>query len=155
MLLVVRTEAAVERTAILDLCAEGERDRTGLVVLAKAQVHLGVAIDERLERPMVRAPLRHVHLVVPQENLRVDHLAAFGTDAPRQFIEDVIGILLLRRGFRHQCRTALCGDIAHPVSTSLWFYALNPSLNKMRRLGKSTHLREFSRFICNGWVGCE
>jgi hypothetical protein len=43
MLLVVGTEAAVERTAILDFRTERKRDSSRLVVLAESHVHLGIA----------------------------------------------------------------------------------------------------------------
>ena len=51
MLLVVGTEAAVVRTAVLDLGAEGQRNGARLVVLAVGDVGLRVAVDERLEGP--------------------------------------------------------------------------------------------------------
>lgn len=112
VLLVVWTEATIERTAILNLRAEGERDRARLVVLAEARVHFGVTVHEGFEWTVVWAPLRHVDPVVSQENLRVDYLATLGTDASRQLIEDVICVFLLRLWFSHQ-RLACRGIIIH------------------------------------------
>lgn len=83
----VWAKAAIERTAVLDLCAEGERDRPGLVVLCEGCVHLGVTIGECLEWATCRATLRHVDLVVAQQDFGVDDLAALWAGTPREFVK--------------------------------------------------------------------
>lgn len=42
------------------------------------------------------AALAHVHLVIAEDDLRVDYFAAMGADAAGELVEDVIGIVLLR-----------------------------------------------------------
>ena len=46
------------------------------VELAEVCISLRVSIDKGLERAAIGASLGHVHLVVAQQNLRVNHLPA-------------------------------------------------------------------------------
>jgi hypothetical protein len=65
-------------------------------VLRERHVHLCLAIDQRLEWTTVGAALRHEYLVIAQQDLGVDDLAALWADAPRKFVEDIIRVFLLR-----------------------------------------------------------
>src|SRR6516165_1087995 len=96
MLLMVRTEPAVMRASLAKFAVEGERDRSGFVVAAERDISFGIAIDKRLKWPAIRAALAHIDLVVPQQDLRVDHFPAIRANAARQLEEDIIRVPLLR-----------------------------------------------------------
>ena len=91
------------RATVLDLRAVSERNCSGLVELAEVCISLRVSIDKGLERAAIGASLGHVHLVVAQQNLRVNHLPAYRTDAAREFVEDVVRVLLQYRTGRSCC----------------------------------------------------
>jgi hypothetical protein len=61
VLLVVRAQPAIERAAVADLGLELERDRARLVEPLDVDVHLGVAIQQRLERLVHAAPFAQPH----------------------------------------------------------------------------------------------
>jgi hypothetical protein len=92
VLLMVGAEAAVVRASVLGLGAEGQRDRSRLVVLAVRHVRLGVPIDQRFKRPASGTPFPHVDLVVTEDHLTVDDAPAIRADASRQLVEDVVGV---------------------------------------------------------------
>src|SRR5687768_8856883 len=81
VLLVLRAEPAVVGAAAFDLRAERERDGAGLVELGRGQVGLGVAVDERLEAPMLRAALAQVDLAAAQQYVAVHHPPTGWADA--------------------------------------------------------------------------
>ena len=97
MLLVVRAEAAVVGTAIVNFGVIGQRNGAGFFVFAECRVGFCVAVNKYLERAALRAALAHVNLVVAQKNLSVDDSSALGANAASQFIENVIRIFFLLR----------------------------------------------------------
>ena len=94
VLLVIGTQAAIVRAAVLDLSGEFKRDGAGLVELRGVGVQLRVAIDQCFERSMIGAALAHVDLVVADQDVGVDDAAALGADAAGQFVEDVVRVFL-------------------------------------------------------------
>ena len=92
MLLMVRAQTAIMRTAALDLCAICQGNRAGLVVGRERRVGLGVCVNERRKGSAVGTALAHVDFVVAQENLGVDHPAAVRTDAARKLMKYIIDI---------------------------------------------------------------
>src|SRR6267143_4921224 len=97
VLLVVRAEAAVVGTAIVNFGVIGHRNGAGFVVFAKCRVGFCVAVHKSLERPTLRAALAHVNLVVAQKYLSIDDSSAVRANAASQFIENVICIFSLLR----------------------------------------------------------
>src|SRR5258708_9601938 len=106
VLLVVGAQAAIVRTSVLYLAASLQRNGSRLVVPAQGCVSFRVSVNKSLERSALRAALAHEDFVIAQDDLRVDNLAAFRTDAARQFVKDVIGVLL-----RSWCGVSACGEI--------------------------------------------
>src|SRR5712691_11432421 len=101
MLLVLRAQPAVKRTAILDLGLEPQRQRPWLVVAELAHVQLRVGVDERLELAMLAASLAHDHPVVTDVQLGVDHRLAHRADGLRELEEHIVSVGLLLLDFRH------------------------------------------------------
>src|SRR6266851_4013413 len=66
VLFVVRTEPAIVWAAQIVRRTVGQRYRAGLVITRERDVSLGVAVDERHERPALRATLTHIDFVVAQ-----------------------------------------------------------------------------------------
>src|SRR5260370_41833799 len=95
MLLVVRREAAVVGTAIVDFGGVGQRNGARFVVFAECRVGFRVGVNKCLERSTLWAALAHINFVVAQKNLSVDDSSALGANAASQFIEDVICIFFL------------------------------------------------------------
>ena len=93
MLLVFGTEAAVQRAAVLNLSAEFQRDGARFIELDRVHVHLGIGTDDALEPAVGWAPFPHVDFVVLDDYLGVYHSFALGTDAARQFMENVVRVL--------------------------------------------------------------
>jgi len=98
VLLVVGAQAAVERAAVTDLGLGLERDRARLVEALRRHVHLGVAVQQRLEGSVVPTPLAQEHLVVAGVDLGVDHRLAHGADALRALEEHLVTVDTLTRG---------------------------------------------------------
>jgi len=59
------------------------------------RIEFGVAKDERLELPMFGATFAHDHLVVTQEDVRVDQLLALRADATGELVEDFRAVYFL------------------------------------------------------------
>src|SRR5260370_3585124 len=97
MLLVVRAEAAVVGTAIVDFGAVGQRNGARFVVFAECRVGFRVGVNKCLKRSALWAALPHVNLVVTQKDLSVDDSSAVRANAARQFIENVIRMFFLLR----------------------------------------------------------
>jgi hypothetical protein len=107
MLLVVRAQPAVERTAVVDLGLGPQRQGPRLVEPQRRRVHLGVAIDQRLEAPMVAAALAQVDLVLPDVDLRVDDDLAHRADRLGVLDEHLVAVPLHLR-HHASCSTIRC-----------------------------------------------
>ena len=94
VLLVLRAQAAVRRAAVADLGLEGQRDCPGLVEPGRAQVRLRVAVDQRLERPVLPAALTQVYPVLADVDLRVEDYLAHRADALGVLNEHLIPVPL-------------------------------------------------------------
>ena len=94
VLLVLRAEPAVQGAAVLNLCAEIQRDGAGLVETHAADVHLGVRADNPLEPTVFGAALPHIDLVVADDYLRVDNRLAFRANGAGELVKYEIGVLL-------------------------------------------------------------
>jgi hypothetical protein len=97
VLLVLRAQPAVRRAAVADLGLEGQRDRAGLVEARRVQVRLRVAVYQRLELPVVAAPLAQEHLLVADVHLGVDGDLAHRADALGELDEHLVTVSLACR----------------------------------------------------------
>src|SRR5260370_26381342 len=97
MLLVIRAEAAVVGTAIVDFGVVGQRNGGRFVVFAECRVGFRGGVNKCLKRSALWAALAHVNLVVTQKDLSVDDSSALRANATSQFIENVIRIFFLLR----------------------------------------------------------
>ena len=93
MLFVLGSEAAVRGAAVLDLAAEFQRYGARLVEFDRVHLHLGVGADDADELAVGWAPFAHQDLVFFDDDLRINHRFALGTDAAGQFMENVVGVL--------------------------------------------------------------
>ncbi len=82
VLLVLGAQPAVRRAAVLDLGLELQRDRARLVEPRRIDIHLRVAVDERLELAMFSAAFPQEYLVVVDVDLGVDDDLADRADRP-------------------------------------------------------------------------
>jgi len=83
----VGTQAAVRRASVTHLGLELQRQRTRLVEPDTVHVHLGVAVDQRLELAVRATALAQIHLVVADVHLRVDDDLAHRADRLRELDE--------------------------------------------------------------------
>jgi hypothetical protein len=106
VLLVVRAQPAVQRTAVAQLGLELQRERARLVEAKLRHVKLGVGVHERLEAPVLRAALAQDHTVLADVHLRVDDALTDGADRPGRFEEHLVSVALCSHvGARHQTST--------------------------------------------------
>src|SRR5215510_3815166 len=96
----IRAEAAIVRAAVANLGPARQWDGARFVVFAERDVSRRVAINQSLKRTTLPAVLSHINFVVAQNDLRVDDFTANGADAASQFVEDEIGVFLLRASHR-------------------------------------------------------
>src|SRR5258708_1178124 len=82
VLLILSTEAAVVRTSLLDVGGVGQRDGAGLVEARGGSIGLSITIDQSFKQTMLWTPLAHIHLIVTQENMRIDDPTALRANAP-------------------------------------------------------------------------
>ena len=94
VLLMLRAETAVQRTAVHHLGAEPQRHRARLVVAQGAEVHLGVRAEQRLEPAVGWAPLPHNDPAALEQHLGIDRVQAPGAYAPGQLVEDIVRVTL-------------------------------------------------------------
>ena len=144
VLLMVRAQAAIVRAAVLHFGRELHGNRARLVELRGIRIGLRVAINQPFEHAMIRAALAHVDLVVANQDVRVDHAPAFRANAARQFIEDVVGVLLgiclskLSAGWK-VCRSLGAGSSYGRVSSIVHLCQLLRAVKyAVCRLGHST-----------------
>ncbi len=83
MLLMIRHNPQSCGAAVLDLRAECERIVPGLLNLAKLAYISASPYTSASKGAALRASLGHVDLVITDKDLRIDHVAALGTDAAR------------------------------------------------------------------------
>jgi hypothetical protein len=106
VLLVVRAQPAVVRTARHDFTVEVQRDGAGLVVAYVGDIRLRVTVNQRfVEFPsgtFTVAAFAHEHLVVADDDVGIHHLGAFGADAAGEFQKHIVGIPLARRFCRRR-----------------------------------------------------
>ncbi|MGD9093639.1 MAG: hypothetical protein PVF74_12395, partial [Anaerolineales bacterium] len=77
---------------------EGQWDCTGLVESGVGSITLGIAVDERFEKAVLRAALEHVDLLLLQVNLGIDNSTAGWTDAAGELVEYRCRFLPLKIG---------------------------------------------------------
>src|SRR5262249_48758089 len=114
MLLVLRAEATVARTAVDDRGAEAERGRPRLVEAQRVEVHPRVRADQRLEPAVARAALAHDDLAVLEPDLRVDGRSADGADAAGELVEDVVRLAPARDQRATPTRRGFCRPLESP-----------------------------------------
>lgn len=96
VLLVLRTDTAVKRTAIPNLALELKRDRPRPVETLLRHIQLGVGIDERLEQAMLQATLAHDHTTLAHVDLSVDHRLTNRANRLRVLKENLVALDPLR-----------------------------------------------------------
>jgi hypothetical protein len=122
VLLVVRTQAAIQRAAVDHFGLGLKRDGARLVEPHRAEIHLRVAVEQRLELPVIAAALAQVHLVVANTHLCVDHGLAHRTDALRLLQEHLVPIETLRpcvHRRRHAVAPSCSGCHCNPSRTTI------------------------------------
>ncbi len=110
VLLVLGAQAAVERTAVLHLGLELERQRARLVEPLLRHVELRVRVDERLEEALLGAALAHDHAVVAHVHLGVDHRLADRADRLGVLEEDLVPVDLATGRDGHALSSARRGQ---------------------------------------------
>ena len=99
VLLMVRAESTIERAAAISYRRKLKRYGARFVEFRGIGIHACVAVHERFERPVLRAALPHIDLVVADQDLCVDDGSADGTYAPGKLVENIIGVFF-------ECRRA-------------------------------------------------
>jgi len=77
----IGAQTAVVRASMLDSSRILKRDRPRLVQLRGRSVCLGIRVNQRFKKTMLWTAFLHKNLIIPQENLGIDHPAVFRTDA--------------------------------------------------------------------------
>src|SRR6266851_1745870 len=115
----IRTQSAIVWAAVSNLRSARERNCAGFVVLPEGAVCLSIAIDQSLEWSALGTPLPHIDLVVSQNHLCIDDLAAVWTNAASQLVKDIVGVFL--SCLSNVCHNASAGDFlsAHTFASSL------------------------------------
>jgi hypothetical protein len=86
VLLVLGTQAAIEWTAILNLCGKVVWDSPRFIILERVQVPFGIGGHQRLVPTVIRAPLAKVDSAVTDEYLSIYYPETIGAYTARDFI---------------------------------------------------------------------
>ena len=127
VLLVLRAQAAVRRTAVLDLGLERQRERPRPVEPRRGHVGLRVPVHQRLERAVLAAALAQVDLPPANVHLRVDHHLAHRADALGVLDEHLVPI---RHDYLH---------VASPVPASPAQQSGRPRQGRLSAARQSFH----------------
>jgi len=94
VLFVLGAQPAVQRAPLAYLGLYGQRDGPGLVEPRRVDVHLCVAVDQRLELAVVAAPLPQVDLPIADVDLGIDHGLAHRADRLGELDEHLVPVAL-------------------------------------------------------------
>ena len=86
--------AAIMGAAFFDFRTVSKRNRSRLVELAETRVGFGVPVNQSFKGATVGTSLRHEHFVIAEQDLRVNHSLAIRANTAREFIKDVVSVLL-------------------------------------------------------------
>src|SRR5258707_3495495 len=115
----IRTQSAIVWAAVSNFRSARERNCAGFVVLREGAVCLSIAIDQSLEWSARGTALPHIDLIVSQNHLGIDDLAAVWTNAASQLVKDIVGVFL--SCLSNVCHNASAAGLlsAHTFTSSL------------------------------------